>query len=219
MGIANEKIEYTDGSVYIGTIKNGKRHGKGIFVFPDSTKYDGEWNNDERCGYGTLTYPDGSKYEGEWSGNDFHGIYTSLDGKHYKQYWINGEKISEESIMKTQKNETASMFSNEENVSTSIDNEILPVLKEIAKKFGSNCFKKGGSANNLLADYLPGTNYAKRRRRIKAAVDSGACEILLKMEYEREYKINYAKTLLIEYSDMAEDIATEIINTLAQALL
>ena len=34
MDTTNKKVEYTDGSIYVGTMKNGKRHGNGFFVLP-----------------------------------------------------------------------------------------------------------------------------------------------------------------------------------------
>jgi radial spoke head protein 1 len=47
-------------------VKN-KRHGKGLFYYPDGSKYDGEWNENVREGHGTYTYPNNDTYEGAWN--------------------------------------------------------------------------------------------------------------------------------------------------------
>jgi hypothetical protein len=56
-------------------VKN-KRHGKGIFYYPDGSKYDGDWNENVREGSGTYTYPNGDTYEGEWKNHQRHGKGT-----------------------------------------------------------------------------------------------------------------------------------------------
>jgi radial spoke head protein 1 len=58
-------------------VKN-KRHGRGIFHYPDGSKYDGEWNENIREGYGTYTYPNNDTYVGEWKNHkrDGKGTYT-----------------------------------------------------------------------------------------------------------------------------------------------
>ena len=48
--------------------KDDKKHGKGIFTWPEGNKYEGEYLNDKRHGYGIYTWPDGKKYEGEYLG-------------------------------------------------------------------------------------------------------------------------------------------------------
>ena len=116
-------------------------------------------------------------------------------------------------------NNNLSNSNNKPSQNISLDFELLTVLKNITRIYGDNCFKKGGNANNLLADLLPGRAHAKQRRRIKSAIESGACDMLLKAELDSEHRINSAIEVLIEYSDMSEDIAADIINTLAQAII
>ncbi len=41
------KIKYKDGSVYKGSIKNGKKHGKGLLIDPSGDIYEGEFSNDD----------------------------------------------------------------------------------------------------------------------------------------------------------------------------
>ncbi len=60
------------GQKYVGQFKNGKRDGKGTYMFPDKTKsggqkqYEGGWKEDMPSGKGTLTFYDGRKFVGEW---------------------------------------------------------------------------------------------------------------------------------------------------------
>ncbi len=68
-----EKYTYPDGSKYVGEMKNGKRHGRGIWVRTDGMKYEGEWENDKPGGQGTLTSPDGKKRAGKWEKGKFVG--------------------------------------------------------------------------------------------------------------------------------------------------
>jgi len=61
-----------EGQKYVGQFKNGKRDGKGAYMFSDGTKsdgqkqYEGEWKEDMPSGKGTLTFYDGRKFVGEW---------------------------------------------------------------------------------------------------------------------------------------------------------
>ena len=38
---------YTDGNLYIGEFKRGKKHGKGVMLYNDGTKFEGQWLNDQ----------------------------------------------------------------------------------------------------------------------------------------------------------------------------
>lgn len=73
---------YHDGSIYIGTKKNGFRHGKGKFQYGDGGVFDGDWKEGQIEGEGILYYADGYlAYEGEWKGNRFNGkglLYNSF---------------------------------------------------------------------------------------------------------------------------------------------
>ncbi len=58
------KLIYTDGKVYEGELVNGIKHGKGVFIMPDSTIYDGTWRNDSMIGIATIINIKG-KFVGE----------------------------------------------------------------------------------------------------------------------------------------------------------
>ncbi len=62
---------YPDGSRYDGEMKDGKRHGRGIWVRSDGLKYEGEWEDDKPSGRGKLISSDGKIYIGEWQAGKF----------------------------------------------------------------------------------------------------------------------------------------------------
>ncbi len=66
MKVDKSSHTYSDGSKYKGEMKNGKRHGRGVFMRPDGMKYEGEWKNDKPGGQGTLISPDGNRRSGIW---------------------------------------------------------------------------------------------------------------------------------------------------------
>jgi len=70
------------GFTYEGEFKNGKRNGKGKFVFDHGATYEGEVKDDKYDGYGKEVYSDGSYYEGEFKNGKYagHGKKYSSDG-------------------------------------------------------------------------------------------------------------------------------------------
>ena len=67
-----ELILVEDG-VYVGEIKKGKPHGKGILKYTNGSRYVGEFEEGKYQGQGMLTCCDSSTYEGEWEDNHMHG--------------------------------------------------------------------------------------------------------------------------------------------------
>ncbi|XP_014108201.1 PREDICTED: radial spoke head 10 homolog B [Pseudopodoces humilis] len=107
---------WNDGSVYEGSIKNGLRHGYGVFrsgTHPISytgywcngkrhgkgricydqeqtSWYSGEWVNNVREGWGRRCYRSGNTYEGQWKKNLRHGYGTMIwltDNQEYAGHW------------------------------------------------------------------------------------------------------------------------------------
>ncbi|CAA9987529.1 protein kinase, putative [Plasmodium knowlesi strain H] len=71
----DEILEYQNGDVYIGTIKNKKRHGYGYYIYKEiGSVYEGEWIENAKSGYGTLYNEQGIVYSGEWLNNISHGF-------------------------------------------------------------------------------------------------------------------------------------------------
>lgn len=61
------QMHYTNGDVYEGDWKSGKRHGNGRLVDPEGSVYTGQWSNDIQTGYGVYENPTKLyKYEGNW---------------------------------------------------------------------------------------------------------------------------------------------------------
>ena len=68
----NDIIEY--GFNYTGDFKDGKRHGRGRYIYPNGDTYDGYWVDDIRQGEGKLTYDNDSKtYVGNFVSDLFNG--------------------------------------------------------------------------------------------------------------------------------------------------
>jgi len=95
-------IKYSDGSIYIGTLSNGLKTGKGVLKTGGGSEYKGDWKYDLMHGKGVYTHKDGSSYSGDFlygyphgkgenrgkSGNVYSGtIYKSrLTGQGTMQY-------------------------------------------------------------------------------------------------------------------------------------
>lgn len=69
--------------MYIGEWKWGKKHGKGVQVWPDGFVYEGEWMQGKTAGHGRLAHKNGEYYIGEWFDNKFQGYgkYVSSQSK------------------------------------------------------------------------------------------------------------------------------------------
>lgn len=101
---------------YEGDIQDGKRHGRGTFVWDNGDTYSGEWDNGrihglgtfqfqeigqyqgsfidgKRSGQGTFTWVDGDNYEGAWENDLMVGIgkYTFAIGDAYEGEWAEGK--------------------------------------------------------------------------------------------------------------------------------
>ena len=59
-------------------MKEGKKHGKGIFNWSNGKSYTGEWVNNKRHGKGVLCVISGDKYENVWVEDKTIGEYTRI---------------------------------------------------------------------------------------------------------------------------------------------
>ncbi|SOS81440.1 conserved Plasmodium protein, unknown function [Plasmodium sp. gorilla clade G1] len=75
-------VTLLNGSIYKGTLKDNKLHGKGIVNFNDGSSYEGEFKNGKKEGKGKWSDGNGNSYEGEWLDDKRHGngIYKTKDG-------------------------------------------------------------------------------------------------------------------------------------------
>ena len=69
-----------------------KENGQGTNIWSDGTKYVGEVKDGIGHGQGTMTYPDGLKYEGEFKDGEFWNITEYDKNGNIKGKWINGEE-------------------------------------------------------------------------------------------------------------------------------
>lgn len=65
------KMTYTDGRLYEGQWRAGKRHGVGTYqsVIGSVSMYTGEWNNSLMHGKGKIVWANGDTYEGQFKEN------------------------------------------------------------------------------------------------------------------------------------------------------
>lgn len=89
--------KYSDSARYEGELKNGKRHGRGIYIYPNGSRYTGEWQYGKKHGWGIYKWPSGNQYEGEWANGNRHGKGTLVfaDGGIYRGIWIHGKTGSD----------------------------------------------------------------------------------------------------------------------------
>merc|ERR1719296_247546 len=92
-------IEYHEerhlwGARYEGEYRRGKKHGHGLFHWPNGSVYEGEFFNDKVHGHGTNRMQNGRTYQGQWQANKMHGdgVFTFGDGRRYEGQYVNGEK-------------------------------------------------------------------------------------------------------------------------------
>ena len=67
------EILLVEDGVYVGEIKKGKPHGRGVLKYSNGSKYVGEFQEGKCQGQGMLTCCEGTTYEGEWIDNHMHG--------------------------------------------------------------------------------------------------------------------------------------------------
>ncbi|XP_033096142.1 ankyrin repeat and MYND domain-containing protein 1-like isoform X2 [Anneissia japonica] len=79
----SDHCNYKSGASFSGRLKDNKRTGVGIFLWPSGDKYEGEYLDNERHGKGKQGWSDGSFYEGDFVMDTRHG-----EGYHK---WANGE--------------------------------------------------------------------------------------------------------------------------------
>ena len=88
------RINYTNGDVYFGQVKDGKPSGQGTFTWANGGRYVGQFKNGQRNGQGTSTFKDGSSYVGEFKDDKFNGqgTLTLKDVSRYVGGWKDGKR-------------------------------------------------------------------------------------------------------------------------------
>ena len=77
-------VRFSDGEEanYEGSMRAGKMHGQGTYIYPSGNRFEGGWRDSEPHGHMTYFYTDGSRGMGEWRHGKMHGymIFTWADG-------------------------------------------------------------------------------------------------------------------------------------------
>ncbi|MEK9724052.1 MAG: hypothetical protein VW405_11305 [Rhodospirillaceae bacterium] len=87
---------YVDGklsSIYKGDYRRGRRHGQGVYLFPDGSRYSGGFVNGQRHGRGVRTWPNGDRFEGGFRNGrrDGPGVIDYADGQRYEGPYADGK--------------------------------------------------------------------------------------------------------------------------------
>jgi hypothetical protein len=82
-------VEAQEGHVYIGSLKNGLRHGTGKMTRVNGATYEGEWHEGARHGTGHFADGTGTVYEGQFQKDKRHGKGKIVwsDGRIYDGDW------------------------------------------------------------------------------------------------------------------------------------
>ena len=85
---------WPNGEEYIGNFKNGKQDGNGSFTWINGEKYVGEWKKDKQHGKGSFTWPNGEKYVGDFKNGKQNGkgVFTWPNGEKYQGNFTNGKQ-------------------------------------------------------------------------------------------------------------------------------
>lgn len=79
---------FSNGELYEGEVKKGKREGVGRYYFSENTYYDGQWRGDKKHGEGTFVCGSkGWRYIGEWENdNPIKGQFEDYNDANYSMF-------------------------------------------------------------------------------------------------------------------------------------
>merc|ERR1719454_277177 len=82
---------------YQGYWENGRRHGEGVFTYPNGDVYSGWWKFGEKEGTGTYkSKTSGMKMQGEWANGEIQeGRWIYPNGVYYEGYFENNKPTGE----------------------------------------------------------------------------------------------------------------------------
>jgi len=85
---------YVNGDTFVGCWVQGKREGRGSYLYAEGHIYEGMYANDKAEGYGILSTLEGDRYAGWWRAGLKHGkgVETLHEGQHFVGSWVNGLK-------------------------------------------------------------------------------------------------------------------------------
>jgi hypothetical protein len=110
------ELRWANGDTFTGTLRNGKRHGKGLFIWRNGQRYQGDWVDDVASGQavvdftngnhfegtvdnttpqgmGSMRYASGDTYRGSFQAGEPHGVgvYVWKNGQRFEGDWKNGK--------------------------------------------------------------------------------------------------------------------------------
>ncbi len=79
---------------YTGTMRHGKRTGRGVLVGADGGRYEGDYRDGKEHGRGVYVGANGNRYEGGWKDGKTHGrgVYGWANGDRYEGDFKDGKK-------------------------------------------------------------------------------------------------------------------------------
>ena len=82
-------------SKYTGEMKDGKQHGRGVYVWANGDRYEGDWKDGKPYGRGVYVWANGNRYEGNFKDGERHGrgVYVWANGDECDGNWINGRLL------------------------------------------------------------------------------------------------------------------------------
>ena len=82
---------------YLGDLVDGKKDGKGVFLYTSGEKYIGEWKDDKKSGKGDFSWTNGDRYEGEYKDDKWygHGVLYFSNGNRLEGAYLNSEPKGE----------------------------------------------------------------------------------------------------------------------------
>jgi hypothetical protein len=91
-----QTINYTNGGVYVGEVRDGIPHGQGTYTFANGDVYVGEYRDNQPNGQGTYTFANGSVYVGEYRDNQRNGqgTFTFANGTVQEGTWVNNQLVT-----------------------------------------------------------------------------------------------------------------------------
>lgn len=184
---ASIRIDYPDGAVYVGEIKDGKKQGKGIYFMSDDHYYVGTFDNGYIHGKGTMYYENGKRFEGTWQHGITHGsgVWYFINGTKRTAEYDNGKQISlgdvidvNTPIPQTKTSSTKNKQSTSDNVKTKVsstknkkstaDTSKTSVTSSSAKSTDKKSTKNATSVDDITTiNYPDGSKYVGKLQKGK----------------------------------------------------
>lgn len=92
------KVWFKDGvetSRYVGPVRAGARHGRGVFTWKSGDRYEGDFVDNQRTGKGVYTWPSGNRYEGGFvdGKRTGMGVYVTKSGLRKEGEFLDGAYV------------------------------------------------------------------------------------------------------------------------------